>query len=84
MITIEEVGALIRREARGKLDGAVLIDADVKLKDLGISSLQFAEIVFTLEEEHDVEFDPARAASAETLGDLIALGNEALSAKASD
>jgi acyl carrier protein len=76
MITVEDVADLIRRELRGKLAKDVTIDAGTRLDDLGLSSLQVAEIVFTLEEDHGVEFDPARAADASTLGDLIALVND--------
>lgn len=79
MITVDEVAALIRREMRGKLPAETIIDENTSMDDLGLSSLQVAEIVFTLEEEHEVEFDPARAADAKTLGDLVALGNEAAS-----
>ncbi len=78
MITLDEVATLIRGELRGKLPADTTIDEGTKLNELGLSSLQIAEIVFTLEEDHEVEFDPARAAGAETLGDLIALGNEAV------
>lgn len=77
MITVDEVAALIRREMRGKLPEGTIIDENTSMDDLGLSSLQVAEIVFTLEEDHEVEFDPARAADAKTLGDLVALGNEA-------
>lgn len=76
MITVEDVADLIRRELRGKLAKDVTIDASTRLDDLGLSSLQVAEIVFTLEEDYGVEFDPARAADASTLGDLIALVND--------
>ncbi len=79
MITVDEVAALVRREMRGKLPDGTIIDENTSMDDLGLSSLQVAEIVFTLEEEHEVEFDPARAADAKTLGDLVALGNEAVS-----
>lgn len=78
MITLDEVATLIRGELRGKLPADTTIDEATKLNELGLSSLQLAEIVFTLEEDHEVEFDPARAAGAETLGDLLALGNEAI------
>jgi acyl carrier protein len=78
MITLEEVAALIRREMRGKLPKDSSIDENTRLDELGLSSLQVSEIVFTLEDEHGMEFDPARAADARTLGDLIALGNEAV------
>lgn len=80
MITTDEVIGLVRREMRGKLPGEAVIDENATLDDLGLSSLQIAEIVFTLEEGHEVEFDPARAADARTLGDLVALGNDALAA----
>lgn len=83
MITVEEVVGLVKREMRGKLPADVVIDENVSMDDLGLSSLQVAEIVFTLEEDHEVEFDAARAADARTLGDLVALGNDALSAKSS-
>ena len=78
MITIDEVVQLIRREMRGHLAADRLIDENTELADLGMSSLQVAEVVFTLEEQHETEFDPARAADAVTLGDLVRLGNDAL------
>jgi acyl carrier protein len=80
VITVEDVAELIRREMRGKLAKDVTIGEATRLDDLGLSSLQVAEIVFTLEEDHGVEFDPARAADASTLGDLIALVNESVAA----
>jgi acyl carrier protein len=81
VIDIDEVIGLIKREMRGKLPAGITIDENSSMDDLGLSSLQVAEIVFTLEEDHGVEFDAARAADARTLGDLVALGNDALSAK---
>ncbi|WP_211289035.1 acyl carrier protein, partial [Actinophytocola xinjiangensis] len=69
---------LIRQEMRGKLSADVTIDEGTRLDELGLSSLQVSEIVFTLEDEHGVEFDPAKAAEAETLGDLLTLTNEVL------
>lgn len=82
MITVDEVAALIRREQRGKLDDATIIDESTRLEDLGLSSLQVSEIVFTLEEDHGIEFDPARAADVKTLGELLEVANEALGAGA--
>ena len=78
LITVDEVEALIKREMRGKRSKDVVIDEDTVLKDLGLSSLQISEIMFSLEEAHEVEFDPEKAADAKTLGDLVALGNAAL------
>lgn len=78
MITIDELSDLIRAELRGKLPKDVQIDESTRLDELGMSSLQISEVVFTLEDEHGVEFDPARAANAQTLGDLLSLGNAVL------
>lgn len=78
MITIDELSDLIRAEMRGKLPKDVRIDENTRLDELGMSSLQISEVVFTLEDEHGVEFDPARAANAQTLGDLLSLGNTVL------
>lgn len=77
MVTLPEVEMLVRRELRGKSAG-VILDESTKLEDLGLSSLQVAEIIFSLEEEHEIEFDAARAADAATLGDLVALAHDAL------
>jgi acyl carrier protein len=81
VITVDEVAGLIRRELRGKLSADTVLDEGTRLEDLGLSSLQVSEIVFTLEENHNVEFDAARAADAQTLGDVVALANEALQAE---
>jgi acyl carrier protein len=78
MITIDDLAQLIRQEMRGKLPKDVQIDESTRLDELGLSSLQVSEIVFTLEDEHGVEFDPAKAADAQTLGDLLTLSNEVL------
>ena len=78
MITIDEVSCLIRQELRGKLADDLTLGRDTRLEDLGLSSLQVSEIVFTLEEEHEVEFDEAKAADAKTLGDVVDLANEAV------
>jgi len=75
MITLAEVSELIRGELRGRLPPHAALDDTSTLEDLGLSSLQVAEIVFTLEERHGVEFDAARAADVKTLGDLIDVGN---------
>jgi acyl carrier protein len=78
VITVEEVADLIRKEVRGKLPEGTELGADTGLEDLGLSSLQVSEIVFTLEEEHEIEFDAAKAADVKTIGQLVALGNETI------
>ena len=78
MITLEEVADLVRRELRRKLPEDAVLTEDTEVAELGLSSLQLSDIVFTLEERHDVEFDAARAAEIKTLGDVVALANETL------
>ncbi len=81
MITIEQVADAIRNELRGKLPAGITLDENTRLKDLALSSLQTAEVVFTLEEDNGIEFDTARAADVKTLGDLVELANEAAGAE---
>jgi acyl carrier protein len=81
MVTFERVLTLIKAQLRGK-QSVDSITEDTRLSDLGLSSLQFANIVFTLEDENGVEFNPERAANARTLGDLIDLANSTLAEKA--
>ncbi|MFI6041781.1 acyl carrier protein [Nocardia sp. NPDC051321] len=77
-ITIDEIAALIRHAIRGKQADKIIIEETTELRDLGLSSLQIAEVVFTLEERRGVELDPVLASDAKTIGDVIALGNAAL------
>ena len=78
MITVDEVTDLIRHELRSKLDSDTALDENTQLDDLGLSSLQISDIVFTLEETHEVEFDAGRAADVKTIGDVVAVANEAI------
>lgn len=82
MITVEDVAARVRRELRGKLPAGKVIDDDTRLDDLGMSSLQVSEVIFSLEEDHGFEFDAARAADVKTVGEVVALANESLAASA--
>lgn len=82
MVTVQEVADLARHELRRKLPDGLALDGSTKIADIGLSSLQVSEIVFTLEERHDFEFDAARAADIETLGDVVALANEVLGTEA--
>lgn len=82
MITVDEVAALVRRELRGKLRADTVLDADTRLDDLGMSSLQVSEVIFSLEERHGFEFDAAKAADVRSVGEVVALANESLAAVA--
>lgn len=78
MITVEQISERIRTDFRGKLPPDTKIDEATVLDDLGISSLELADMVFSLEEEYGVEFDAAKAADVKTLGDLVAVANESI------
>ena len=76
-IDLEYLKRKIHRKARGGVRG-VDISACTRLDDIGLSSLQIAEIVFEIEEEKGVEFDVRRASEAKTLGNLIEMANESI------
>jgi len=81
VITTDEVAGLVRQQLRNKVPAGVELRDDTKLENLGLSSLQISDIVFTLEERHDFEFDADRAADASTIGEIVALANETVDAR---
>ncbi|MEU5884321.1 acyl carrier protein [Spirillospora sp. NPDC047279] len=78
MIALGEVTELIQRKLRNRLPDGLELNGDTRLDQLGLSSLQISDIVFTIEDRHGFEFDPARAAGIQTVGDILALANEML------
>lgn len=73
-VTVDDVVNLIKAKLNGRRSPAVL-DARSVLGDAGLSSLQIADIVYTIEDGVGVRFDPVRAADVATIGDLVALAN---------
>jgi acyl carrier protein len=84
MITVDDVCELIRKRQGGKVRGDLELNGDTVFDDLGLSSLQIADIVYTIEDRLGIEFDPARAADVKTVGDLVNLANEVALAPAAD
>jgi len=84
MITVEDVCELIRKRQGGKVRADLELNGDTVFDDLGLSSLQIADIVYTIEDRLGIEFDPARAADVKTVGDLVNLANEVALAPAAD
>jgi len=84
MITVADVCELIRKRQGGKVRADLELDGDTVFDDLGLSSLQIADIVYTIEDRLGIEFDPARAADVKTVGDLVNLANEVALAPAAD
>jgi acyl carrier protein len=79
MITVAEISDLVKAKLHNRLPHGISdLTEDTDLQDLGLSSLQISDIVFTLEERHGFEFDAARAADTRTIGEIAALANETL------
>jgi acyl carrier protein len=76
VITVDEICAKIRKAVRGRAADLV-IDENSDITDLGLSSLEFADLVYGLEDSMNIELDPAKAANVRTVGDLVGLANEA-------
>jgi acyl carrier protein len=84
MITVDDVCELIRKRQGGKVRADLELNGDTVFDELGLSSLQIADIVYTIEDRLGIEFDPARAADVKTVGDLVNLANEVALAPAAD
>jgi acyl carrier protein len=75
VITVEEVCARITKKLGSKADSFTL-NADTAFDSVGLSSLQIADIVYTIEDDLEIEFDESKAASVKTVGDLVKLAEE--------
>jgi acyl carrier protein len=67
---------MARKKLKGHLPPDFHLEESTPLTDLGLSSLQMAEVVFELEEQIGIEFDPSQAADVKTVGQLIELANQ--------
>ena len=72
MITVETVCDLIRKKLGGKA-ASLELGADTVLDSIGLSSLQIADIVYTIEDDAEIELDPSQAANVKTVGDVVEL-----------
>jgi acyl carrier protein len=73
-VSIDDAVAIVRAKL-GSRAASKVISGDSRLDDLGLASLEVADAFFQLEDLIDAELDPAAAADAETLGDLVAAVN---------
>ncbi|MGW0734081.1 acyl carrier protein [Streptomyces sp. NPDC002851] len=76
MITVEDVCSRISKKLGSKAD-SYRLDADTSFDAVGLSSLQIADIVYSIEDDLDIEFDETKAASVKTVGDLVRLAEAA-------
>ncbi|WP_307821695.1 acyl carrier protein [Streptomyces coffeae] len=72
VITVEDVCGLIAKKLGSKA-GSFTLNADTAFEEVGLSSLQIADIVYTIEDDAGIEFDPSQAAGVKTVGDLVKL-----------
>ncbi|MFK4107758.1 acyl carrier protein [Streptomyces sp. NPDC002176] len=75
MITSEEVCARIAKKIGSKADSYTL-NADTSFDAVGLSSLQIADIVYSIEDDLGIEFDESKAAGVKTVADLVRLAEE--------
>lgn len=81
MVTVDMVCDLIRKKLGSKAAGMSL-GADTEFDSVGLSSLQIADVVYTIEDEAGIELDPSDAAEVKTVGQLIKVVEAAESAVA--
>ncbi|MEV6766582.1 acyl carrier protein [Streptomyces sp. NPDC051105] len=75
MITVEEVCDRIAKKLGSKAD-AYTLGPDTSFDSVGLSSLQIADLVYTIEDDLGIEFDESKAASVTTVADLVKLAEE--------
>ncbi|WBB81394.1 acyl carrier protein [Micromonospora sp. WMMD882] len=75
MITVEQVCEMVQKKLRGKNAEEITLGEQTAFDELGLSSLQVADIVYGIEDQLGIEFDPSRAADVKTIGDLVELAN---------
>ncbi|MBW1602242.1 acyl carrier protein [Streptomyces sp. JJ66] len=76
MVTVEMVCQLIAKKLGSRASEHTL-DAQTSFESVGLSSLQIADVVYEIEDEVGIEFDPGRAADVRTIGDLVQLARDA-------
>jgi acyl carrier protein len=78
MTVFDEVIRRVRKESRvenSKIDGSSTLD------ELGLSSLQVADIIYSLVDDFEIEIDAELTAQINTVGDLVAIMDKALGEK---
>jgi acyl carrier protein len=75
VITVEQVCEMVQKKLRGKNAEEITLGEQTAFDELGLSSLQVADIVYGIEDQLGIEFDPSRAADVKTIGDLVNLAN---------
>ncbi|HMI81224.1 MAG TPA: acyl carrier protein [Solirubrobacterales bacterium] len=75
-VALEDVATLVRAALKGRWDPSRELAAGTMIEDLGLSSLQLADVLFQLEERKGVRFDGGEVSELRTLGELVELAND--------
>ena len=75
-LSVEDIAQLIRKQLGAKLPDDAQLGPHTELEDLGISSLDQAEVFFQVEETVGMELDATEAADVTTLGEFVSVLNE--------
>lgn len=78
MVTIEQIADLMRAKLSAAREAGLVLNETTTFEELGVTSLELANFVFSLEDEFDVELDPSMAAEIKTIGDLVKVVNESM------
>lgn len=70
-ISIETIRSLVATQLGRKLPPNTVIERDTSFEQIGLSSIDFTEIFFSIEERLGFELDPAEAADVKTAGELL-------------
>lgn len=74
-VTLEDVTVLVRDTLKGRCELQGEFTESTMIEDLGLSSLQLADVVFRLEEQKGVRFDGGEISELRTVGELVELAN---------
>ena len=71
ILTVDQAVEAVSRLLSGKKRQRRPVTPDTRIEDLGVDSLDIAELFVTLEEIAGVELDPDSAADVQTVADLV-------------
>ena len=75
LITIDGVRFLVREGLGSRLEPDQEISDTTRIEDLGLTSLQVAEIIMKIEDELEIDLDSTALAEVRTVGELLAVVN---------
>ncbi|MFE4460170.1 phosphopantetheine-binding protein [Nocardia tengchongensis] len=71
LITIDDVRFMVREGLAGNISPDDEISEDTRIEDLGLTSLQIAELIMRIEDDLDIDLDSTRLAEVQTVGQLL-------------